>query len=75
MLITSIAFRIGKSAACKVAYFSMHENNHIVKSHCRKGGIACIMKTAFRDIQKRRLEGYAYNDQPDPGYICGTVTL
>jgi len=44
--------RIGKRADCKVAYFSMNENNPIVKSHCRKGGIACIHENGFITIQR-----------------------
>jgi len=44
--------RLGKNAHCKVAYFSMNENNPIVKSHCKKGGIACIYENGFITIQK-----------------------
>jgi len=44
--------RIGKSAHCKVAYFSRDENNAVIKSHCRKGGIACIYENGFITIQK-----------------------
>jgi cyanophycin synthetase len=44
--------RIGKKAHCKVAYFSRNENNPVIKSHCRKGGIACIYENGFITIQK-----------------------
>src|ERR1700743_3563369 len=44
--------RIAKNASCKVAYFSRDENNPIIKSHCRKGGIACIYENGFITIQK-----------------------
>ena len=44
--------RMGKKADCKVACFSMDENNPIVKSHCKKGGVACISENGFVTIQK-----------------------
>jgi cyanophycin synthetase len=44
--------RIGKNAHCKVAYFSRNENSPIIKSHCKKGGIACIYENGFITIQK-----------------------
>jgi cyanophycin synthetase len=44
--------RIGKNAHCKVAYFSRDEHNAVVKSHCRKGGIACIYENGYITIQK-----------------------
>ncbi len=44
--------RIGKKADCNVAYFSMDENNPVIKSHCKKGGIACISENGFVTIQK-----------------------
>jgi len=44
--------RMGKKADCKVAYFSMNENNPIIKSHCKKGGIACIYENGFITILK-----------------------
>jgi len=44
--------RIGKKADCNIAYFSRNENNPVIKSHCRKGGIACIMENGFITIKK-----------------------
>ena len=44
--------RMGKNASCKVAYFSLDENNPIIKSHCKKGGIACICENGFITIKK-----------------------
>lgn len=44
--------RIGKKAECNVAYFSMDENNPVIKSHCKKGGIACICENGYVTIQK-----------------------
>jgi cyanophycin synthetase len=44
--------RIGKRAECNVAYFSRNEDNPVIKSHCRKGGIACICENGFITILK-----------------------
>jgi len=44
--------RIGKKTECNVAYFSRHEENPVIKSHCKKGGIACICENGFITIQK-----------------------
>lgn len=43
---------IGKCATCNVAYFSMNENNPVVKEHCRQGGIAAIYENGFITIKK-----------------------
>jgi cyanophycin synthetase len=44
--------KIGRRAECNVAYFSMDENNPVIKAHCKKGGIACICENGFVTIQK-----------------------
>ena len=44
--------KIGRRADCNVAYFSMDENNPVIKSHCKRGGIACIHENGFVTIQK-----------------------
>ncbi len=44
--------RIGKKAECHVAYFSRDENNPVIKSHCRKGGIACVSENGYITIIK-----------------------
>jgi cyanophycin synthetase len=43
---------IAKTVDCKVAYFSMDENNPIIKEHCRAGGIAAIYENGFITIKK-----------------------
>lgn len=43
---------IGKTAECHVAYFSLDENNAVVREHCRKGGIAAILENGFITIKK-----------------------
>ncbi|WP_179412121.1 cyanophycin synthetase [Mucilaginibacter sp. E4BP6] len=44
--------RIGKKADCNIAYFSMNENNPVIKAHCKKGGVACICENGFITIKK-----------------------
>jgi cyanophycin synthetase len=44
--------RIGKKASCNIAYFSMNENNPVIKAHCKKGGIACVCENGFITIKK-----------------------
>lgn len=43
---------ISKTVECNVAYFSMDENNPIIKEHCAKGGIAAIYENGFITIKK-----------------------
>lgn len=44
--------RIGKKADCNIAYFSRNENNPVIRAHCRKGGVACILENGFITIKK-----------------------
>ena len=44
--------RIGKKTDCFVSYFSMDENNPVIKAHCKKGGIACICENGYVTILK-----------------------
>jgi cyanophycin synthetase len=43
---------LGKNADCNVAYFSLDENNKVIKEHCKKGGIAAIYENGFITIKK-----------------------
>ncbi|MDQ3046859.1 MAG: cyanophycin synthetase [Bacteroidota bacterium] len=43
---------IAEKARCNVAYFSMDENNPVVKEHCKHGGIAAIYENGFITIKK-----------------------
>ena len=43
---------IGKTAECHVTYFSLDENNAVIREHCRKGGIAAILENGFITIKK-----------------------
>ncbi len=37
---------------CKIAYFSLDENNPVIKKHCKAGGIAAIYENGFVTIKK-----------------------
>ncbi len=37
---------------CKVAYFSLDENNPVITEHCKKNGIAAIYENGFITIKK-----------------------
>lgn len=41
-----------RGADCHIAYFSMHENNPVIKQHCRKGGIAAVCENGYITIKK-----------------------
>ena len=43
--------KIARDARCNVAYFSMDENNPVIKEHCRKGGIAAIYENGYITIK------------------------
>jgi cyanophycin synthetase len=44
--------KIAEDLKCQVAYFSMDENNPVIKAHCKKGGIAAIFENGFVTIKK-----------------------
>ncbi len=44
--------RMAKSIDCKVAYFSLDENNPLIKKHCNDGGLAAILENGFVTICK-----------------------
>ncbi|RZK60872.1 MAG: cyanophycin synthetase, partial [Pedobacter sp.] len=44
--------KIGKTADCNVAYFSMDENNPLIIDHGKKGGIAAIYENGYITIKK-----------------------
>jgi cyanophycin synthetase len=43
---------MAKGLACKVAYFSMDENNPLIKEHISKGGLAAIYENGYVTICK-----------------------
>jgi len=44
--------KIAETLDCKVAYFSLDENNPVVTAHCKKGGIAAIYENGYVTIKK-----------------------
>jgi cyanophycin synthetase len=44
--------KIGKRANCNVVYFSMDENNPIIKNQCSLGNIACVYENGYITIKK-----------------------
>ncbi|MFZ4796690.1 MAG: cyanophycin synthetase, partial [Bacteroidia bacterium] len=46
------AAEMAKGLACKVAYFSMDENNPIIKAHINAGGLAAIYENGYVTISK-----------------------
>ena len=47
-----LVYNMHKDLACKVAYFSLHDDSARIKKHCAKGGIAAILENGFITIQK-----------------------
>jgi len=43
---------IAKDADCKIAYFSLNENNPVIVEHCKKGGVAAIYEEGYITIKK-----------------------
>ncbi len=43
---------MAKGLACKVAYFSMDEHNHLIQEHISKGGLAAIYENGYVTICK-----------------------
>lgn len=43
---------IGKGTRSNVAYFSIDENNAVIREHCKKGGVACVYENGFVTIKK-----------------------
>lgn len=48
----SYCVKVARDAACNIAYFTMDENNPVVKEHCRKGCTAAIFENGFITIKK-----------------------
>jgi cyanophycin synthetase len=47
-----LVYEMHKDLNCKVAYFSLNENNGRIKRHCAKGGLAAIYENGFITILK-----------------------
>lgn len=46
------AVSMAKECVCKIAYFSMDENNPIIKEHINKGGLAAVYENGYVTICK-----------------------
>lgn len=44
--------KIAQKLDCKVAYFSLDENNPVVVAHCKKGGMAAVYENGYVTIRK-----------------------
>lgn len=44
--------KVASELDCNIAYFSLDENNDIIKKHCKTGGVAAIYENGFVTIKK-----------------------
>ncbi len=44
--------KVAAELDCKIAYFSLDENNPVIKKHCKAGGVAAIYENGFVTIKK-----------------------
>ncbi len=47
-----LVYNMREGLKCKIALFSMDENNPRLKAHCEKGGLACIYENGYVTIMK-----------------------
>lgn len=47
-----LVVQMAKKLSCKVAFFSLNENNPIIKKHCEAGGLAAIAENGYVTISK-----------------------
>ena len=47
-----LVYKMKEELDCNVALFSMDENNPRIKSHCAKGGMACVFENGYVTIMK-----------------------
>ncbi|MBK8682506.1 MAG: cyanophycin synthetase [Bacteroidetes bacterium] len=47
-----LVFNMRKTLECKIALFSMDENNERIKNHCERGGIAAVLENGWITILK-----------------------
>lgn len=66
---------ISKTVDCKIAYFSLDENNPVIKEHCRTGGIAAIYENGFVTIKKGEWKFRVEKASLIPLTFGGTVTF
>lgn len=44
--------KIAQDLHCNIAYFSLDENNPVIKAHCKAGGVAAIYENGYVTIKK-----------------------
>jgi len=47
-----LVVKMADQLRCKVAYFSLNENNPVIKKHCAAGGLAAIAENGYVTISK-----------------------
>jgi cyanophycin synthetase len=47
-----LVYKMAEELSCKVAYFSLDENNPRIKKHCIAGGLACVFEHQYITILK-----------------------
>lgn len=48
----NLVVNMANNLECKVAYFSLDENNPVIKRHCEKGGLAAVAENGFVTIMR-----------------------
>ena len=48
----NLVYALRKDLSCKIALFSIHDNNDRIKLHCAKGGLAAIIEKGYFTICK-----------------------
>jgi len=47
-----LVVKMSEQLKCKVAYFSLNENNPVIKKHCAAGGLAAIAENGYVTVSK-----------------------
>lgn len=47
-----LVVNMSNNLECKVAYFSLDENNPVIKRHCEKGGLAAVAENGYVTIMR-----------------------
>lgn len=47
-----LVYKMHEDLSCKVAFFSLDENNKRIKKHCAAGGLACVYENGYVTILK-----------------------
>jgi cyanophycin synthetase len=47
-----LVYKMAEELRCKIAYFSLDENNPRIKKHCATGGLACVYENGYVTVLK-----------------------